>query len=224
MKKVLQRHIIMKVKYANLMKKISVKSKLLVFLLSLISTPFLHSQCGFLPTCSNTNYLNFGMGSSTDAATLEYDNFISTFHSTVVRTAQGTYKVWGEYVASDGVNSLLSPTEINPTNFPGLTGSILKAHLGSDFTPTVQGIVLTTDGLFAWGTEGGVIHADLTTSTAFQKITVAGNTQGLPVGVSPTDVKMLFVTFRTIALTTCDGRVFVLTQQGENSGTGLSVL
>ncbi len=194
---------------------------LLVSLFS-VSSFQVFAQCGFQATCSNTNYLNFGMGSNTDGSTIEYDNFISSFHSTVVRTSTGSYKIWGEYIAADGVSNLLAPTEINATNFPGLTGNVLKANLGSDFTPTVQGIVLTTTGLFAWGEEGGVIHANLTTSTAFQKITVAGNTQGLPSGVAPLDVKMLFVTANTIALTTCSGSVYMLTQIGENAGRGLS--
>jgi hypothetical protein len=35
-----------------------------------------YSQCGFQATCPNTDYLNFGMGSNTNAATIEYDNFI----------------------------------------------------------------------------------------------------------------------------------------------------
>ena len=194
---------------------------LVVSLVSLTSTK-VFAQCGFQSTCSNTNYLNFGMASNGDGATIEYDNFTSSFHSTVVRTSTGDYKIWGEYVAADGTNNLLAPTVINATNFPGLTGNVLKANLGSDYTPTVQGIVLTTTGLFAWGTEGGVIHPNLTTSAAFQKITVAGNTQGLPSGVTPLDVKMLFVTANTIALTTCSGSVYMLTQTGENAGRGLT--
>jgi hypothetical protein len=128
---------------------------LLVSLFS-VSSFQVFAQCGFQATCSNTNYLNFGMGSNTDGSTIEYDNFISSFHSTVVRTSTGSYKIWGEYIAADGVSNLLAPTEINATNFPGLTGNVLKANLGSDFTPTVQGIVLTTTGLFAWG-EGSAI-------------------------------------------------------------------
>ncbi|MEY4289684.1 MAG: hypothetical protein RLZZ30_1772, partial [Bacteroidota bacterium] len=193
-----------------------------ILFLSVFSTTMTIAQCGFQATCPNTDYLNFGMGSNTDAASIEYDNFISSFHSTVVRTSQGTYKVWGEGVAANGTDNLLSPTEINATNYPGLTGTILKAHIASTYTPGVQGIILTTTGLFAWGAEGTVLHTNLTTSSAFQKITVSGNTQGLPTGVLPTDIKMLFVTPKTIALTTCSGYVYVLTQSSENSGTGLS--
>ena len=159
------------------------------------------AQCGFQATCPNTDYLNFGMGSNSDAASIEYDNFISSFHTTVVRTAQGSYKVWGETSSNDGTTELLAPTLINSSNFPALTGTILKAHLGSSsvYSSTasgsgVQGIVLTTTGLFAWGSEGAVIHPNLTSSTTFQKLTINGNNQGLPSGVTPTDVKMLFVT------------------------------
>lgn len=140
---------------------------LLILSIALAFSPDVISQCGFQATCPNTNYLNFGMGSNTDATTIEYDNFISCFHSTAARTANGTYEVWGEDVASDGTSNLLSPTIVNPTNFPTLTGDVLKVHLGSNFTAE-QGIVLTTTGLFAWSTEGVILHPDATTSTTFQ--------------------------------------------------------
>jgi gliding motility-associated-like protein len=162
------------------------------------------------------------MGSNADGTTIEYDNFCSSYHSTVVRTANGTYKTWGEGLANSGAANVLAPLEINSTNYPALTGNILKAHLASNRSGTAQGIVLTTTGLFAWGVEGSIIHQNITTSTVFQKITVGGNTQGLPTGVSPLDVKMIFTTFKTMALVTCSGEVWVLTHQGENTGTGLT--
>ncbi|MBP6031842.1 MAG: LamG domain-containing protein, partial [Crocinitomicaceae bacterium] len=184
------------------------------------------AQCGFQATCPNTDYLNFGMGSNSDAASIEYDNFISSFHTTVVRTAQGSYKVWGESSANNGTTELLSPTLLNSANYPALTGTILKAHLGSNsvagFGVGVQGIVLTTTGLFAWGSEAVVVHDNITSSTTFQKLTIGGNSQGLPSGVTPLDVKMLFVTEMTIALTTCSGNVYVLTQISANAGRGLT--
>lgn len=85
--------------------------------IGLVSALNAQAQCGFQATCSNTNYLNFGMNSNTDAASIEYDNFTSSFHSTAVRTALGTYKVWGEDLGNDGVADLLTPIEINSTNF-----------------------------------------------------------------------------------------------------------
>jgi uncharacterized repeat protein (TIGR01451 family) len=178
------------------------------------------AQCGFQATCPNTNYLNFGMGSNGDAATIEYDNFVSMFHSTVVRTAYGSYETWGQKLANDGVNNLLSPTEINNTNFPNLTGTILKAHLGSDYVNIGQGIVLTTTGLFAWSDEGAILHPDITTGSVFQKLTINGETDGLPPGINPLDVKMIFTTHGTVALVTCAGDVYVITQFFNNTGAG----
>ena len=168
---------------------------LFLSIVALISVNKSFAQCGFQATCPNTNYLNFGMGSNSDRNTIEYDNFCSSYHSTVVRTANGTYKTWGEGLANDGIANVLAPIEINSTNYPALTGQILKAHLASIRSGTAQGIVLTTTGLFAWGVEGTTIHQNLTTSNTFQKITVGGNAQGLPTGVAPTDVKMIFTTY-----------------------------
>ncbi len=198
-------------------------SACLIFLTS--SLFFSHSvdaQCGFLPTCSSTDYLNFGMGSNTNATTLEYDNFLSGYHCTVVRTSSGNYKTWGQDMGNDGVADILTPMIINNANFPALTGNVLKAHLGSTGSSAAQGIVLATDGLYAWSAEGLILHANITSSTTFQKLTINGNTQGLPAGVAPTDVKMMFSTNQTLGIVTCTGNVWVITQQGENTGTGLT--
>ena len=138
-------------------------------IISLFFSNYSQSQCGFQATCPNTNYLNFGMGSNSDRNTIEYDNFCSSYHSTVVRTANGTYKTWGEGLANNGIANVLAPIEINSTNYPALTGQILKAHLASIRSGTAQGIVLTTTGLFAWGVEGTIIHQNLTTSKYIPK-------------------------------------------------------
>ncbi|MFZ1703465.1 MAG: hypothetical protein WAT79_03915, partial [Saprospiraceae bacterium] len=198
------------------------RSFIIIFscIFSIWTTIQLNAQCGFQATCPNTNYLNFGMGSNSDAATIEYDNFVSMFHSTVVRTAYGSYETWGQKLNNDGVNHLLSPTEINSTNFPALTGNILKAHLGSDYVTIGQGIVLTTTGLFAWSDPGAILHSSITSSSVFQKLTINGETDGLPVGVDPLDVKMLFSTHGSLALVTCSGDVYVITQFYHNTGAG----
>ena len=205
----------------NLKMKSTLRSFFTTLFFLFIST-FSYAQCGFLDTCPNTDYFNFGMRSTTDATTLEYDNFTSAFHSTVVRTSTGVYKVWGEDMANDGLADLLSPIEMTTTNFPALSGTILKAGVGSVSANAVQGIVLATNGLYAWSKEGQVLHANITSSSTFQKLTINGNSQGLPTGVTPTDVKMMFVTNQTIALVTCSGDVWVISQIAENTGTGLS--
>ncbi|ELY2018693.1 hypothetical protein SL053_002624, partial [Flavobacterium psychrophilum] len=178
-----------------------------------------HAQCTAPVGCASTDFSNYGANSTNVAATIEYDNFISSFHATIVRTPDGL-KVWGEKMASSGSASELSPKVINATNFPALGSSTpLKGALGSN-TNAHQGIVLSTNGLYAWGSEGIVLDASITSSTAFQKITIAGNTNGLPAGVTPATVKMMFATYKTLALTTCDGDVWVLSQYGNVRGNG----
>ena len=178
------------------------------------------TQCGSMPTCSNTDYSNYGMASTSNAATLEYDNFISSYHSTIVRTSNGTFKLWGNNMNKNGVDNEYSQVELNATNYPGLTGTVLKVALaGGGYTQT---LVLTTDGLFAFGKEGEIIHNNITTSSAFQKLTIDGQTDGLPSGINPLDVKMLFGTSQNLVITTCDGYVYIITQKNENTGTGLA--
>jgi gliding motility-associated-like protein len=206
----------------NFTQQLKMKQSFFTILLFLFISTFSYAQCGFLDTCPNTDYFNFGMRSTTNATTIEYDNFSSSFHSTVVRTSTGVYKVWGEDMANDGQNDLLTPVEMTPANFPALTGTILKAGLGSSSANSVQGIVLATDGLYAWSLEGQVLHANITSNTTFQKLTINGNTQGLPTGVLPTDVKMMFVTNQTIAIVTCSGDVWVISQIAQNTGTGIT--
>ncbi|OCB74794.1 hypothetical protein LPBF_09250, partial [Flavobacterium crassostreae] len=183
-----------------------------------------YSQCSVPVGCATTDLSNFGSNSNTNAATIEYDNYISSFHSSLVRSTTGL-KVWGEKMANDGVTAVLSPLSINATNFPALGTSIpLKGALGSSFNGNIQGIVLSTDGLYAWGVGGIVLDASITSSSTFQKITIGGNATGLPIGITPADIKMLFATSRTLALTTCSGAVWVLSQDDTARGMGDSYL
>ncbi|HTG55945.1 MAG TPA: hypothetical protein VL943_06755, partial [Niabella sp.] len=87
----------------------------------------------------------------------------------------------------------------------------LKLTLAGNYTSAPQMILLTTDGLWAWGVAGQVINSGLKSTTAFGKVSL-----GLPMGVQPTDVKMLFATYQNLAITTCNGDVWVLTN---NSAT-----
>lgn len=152
--------------YRNLLYKNSnllLKHRFVIFivLLSLTLSPFLSgvasAQCSFSGFgCSGTNYANYGIF-STGAATLEYDNFVSAFHATTVRESNGDLKIWGEQTKFNGTQHLISPTVINSVNFPGLTGTPLKVAIGSDYINNNQTILLTTDGLWAWGSTGAVL-------------------------------------------------------------------
>jgi len=207
--------------YFNLNRGLNIKKAICLLFVFFIFIQISHGQCATpVLGCSNTDLSNFGTASNNNAATIEYDNFVSSWHSTAVRTSDGSFQVWGEYLANGGASNLFVPSTVNSTNFPILTGTPLKIGLGSNSQFNVQGIVLATDGLYAWATRGIVLDNSLTTGPAFQKVTIGGNTTGLPVGVAPADVKMMFVTSKTIAITTCSGDVWVISQNINVRGNG----
>ena len=156
----------------------------------------------------------------------KYDKLISGFHQTIGLKSDGTFAVWGQDMASNGSSDVLAPQSLNVSNYPGLTGTPLKATIGGNGgTSSEQFVVLTTTGLFAWGNEGFLLDAALTTGTNFQKIATptGGDTNfKLPSSVAPTDVATLFGTYQTLAIVTTAGKVWVLTKaaaslQGNNA-------
>ncbi|HOS85048.1 MAG TPA: hypothetical protein PK199_09050, partial [Bacteroidales bacterium] len=168
---------------------------------------------------------NFGTDSNNNTTTIEYDNYISSFHTTIVRTATASLQTWGEDIGNDGLLDVLAPLTIDYTNFPALGtvathADVLKGALGSNYVNAVQGIVLATDGLYAWSTEGIVLDASITTGTAFEKLTIGGNANGLPTGVTPANVKMMFATYQTLAIVTCSGDLWVISQNANVRGNG----
>jgi gliding motility-associated-like protein len=176
-----------------------------------------NAQCGISNLCNP----NTGLYSNNDATNIAYDNMGSGFHATYIKDVNSVWKVWGESMANDGVSNVLSPMVVNSINYPALTGTIFKIGIGS--RPAFfseQLIVLTSTGLFVSGKEGVVMDNSITTSTTFQKITINGETDGLPFGINPIDVKMMFTTAETIMITTCTGAVFVLGQSPEIRGDG----
>jgi len=211
--------------YFNFNSVLNVKNAIFLFFVFFIFSQVSNAQCAIpVQGCSGTNLSNFGADSNSDASSIEYDNFISSFHSTIVRTSDGSLQVWGERMANNGTANLTTSRTINRTNFPALSAgaTVLKGALGSNSSSSTQAIVLATDGLYAWGTAGAVLAASITTNSTFQKITIAGNANGLPTGVIPSDVKMMFATYGTLAITTCSGDVWVISQTANVRGNGAS--
>lgn len=202
--------------------------KLLFYLFFVLPGLFIihqaRAQCGYATGlgCSNTDYNNFGYNSNNDPTTIEYDNYVSGYHQTVARTFSGEYKIWGHFTANDGVNSLLVPTPINSLTYPALTGTVLKAAIGSYGYSNQQTIVLTTTGLFALSGPGIVLDAAIKSDNVFSKLTINGLTNGLPLGVEPAEVKMLFATYFTLAITTCSGDVWIITKTSAMRGNNSS--
>ncbi len=187
--------------------RIQARCSILWFLLLLLPASFIRAQSCFTGTGGCQDYSNFGVNSvGRHAADLEYDNFTSSLHTTIVRDIDGNLVIWGQAGLSNGGNALI-PTVINQTNFPGLTGIPLKAATGSwNSGINAQNILLTDDNkLWAWGNTNTVLSSDVKPTAAFGSF-------NLPAGVAAANVKMMFVTSNTIALTACDGYVYVLTR------------
>jgi len=143
-----------------------------------------------------------------------YDKIISGYHASVAIKSTGEYSIWGANMAPTGLTGQVTPLEISTSNYSSLTGTIYKAGIGGSYTGTSidQAVVLTSTGLFAWGAVGSLFSPSLTTSPGVAQITPpAGSSPiGLPIGLEPSDVKMLFAMYRTLILLSKSGDVYVL--------------
>lgn len=189
--------------------------KRFLFLITFFVFSYYNSQCTSFSGCNP----NTGLYSDNDPNKIEYDNIITVFHTSVIKDAFNNYKIWGNSASSDGIGHVLSPQFINSTNYPKLTGSILKVALGS-YSSYTQLFVLTGDGLFVSGTPGTVIPTAVKTTSVFERLTVDGKIDGLPTGVNPEDVKMMFATTKALTITTCTGEVYVLSESPIARGNG----
>ena len=143
-----------------------------------------------------------------------YDKIISGYHASVAIKSTGEYSIWGANMTPTGLNGQVTPLEISTSNYSSLTGTIYKAGIGGSYTGTSidQAVVLTSTGLFAWGAVGSLFSPTLTTSPGVAQITppVGSSPIGLPIGLEPSDVKMLFAMYRTLILLSKSGDVYVL--------------
>jgi alpha-tubulin suppressor-like RCC1 family protein len=171
-------------------------------------------------SCSGSDVSNSFLN-SINPNTIEYDNIVSTFHATLVRKADGNYFVWGENMGFDGNQEIFEPSKLDSFNYPGMKGNVLKFAAGSWGIARSQNIVLTTEGLYSWTSEEGtVLDPNLTTGLSFQKLTIGGMANGLPMGVNPADVKMLFASTRIMAIVTCNGDAYTLVNSENRTGVG----
>ena len=195
---------------------------LLYILLLFCGNSYVNAQC--VAGCNSNTYVN-----SVDPNTIEYDAIVSLFHSTIVKESNGTFKIWGEGSAANGANNLTTPTAIVPTSAAtpitnyNYGGTALKATGGfiqGPSTSNAQYVLLTTDGLYVWGTTSTLVNSTIKGSIGFGKITVNTKTDGLPTGVTPADVKMMFGAYGTLAIVTCTGDAWVLSFNGSKNGDG----
>lgn len=185
------------------------KLSFLILISSMVNAQYCVSGCN-----SNT-FVN-----STDPNTIEYDNLISVFHASLAKEKDGSFKVWGQVSNSNGTSDLLSPTSLTSSNGFNYAGTPLRVAAGSNSNAGHQFALLTTDGLYVWGTPNILVSSTIKSAAAFGKITINGKTDGLPAGVSPAEVKMMFGSYRTLALVTCTGEAWVLSFNGSKNGDG----
>lgn len=151
------------------------------------------------------------------------DKFISGYHSTIIKTATG-FQIFGEQTKPTGGTGdhFLVPTDITFVNGFNYEGSPLMATIGSQYYGNNQNFLLTTKGLYVWGTRGSstkyaVIHPDLVTSNAFQKIE-------LPTGVLPKDVKYMTASNNVLAILLSNGQIKISGTKATLYGDGTSAI
>lgn len=176
---------------------------------------------------------------SNDPKSIEYDNMVGIFHSSMAKEYDGTLKVWGQGALQNGsgsANNALVPRIVNSANYGTgtnqLSGTVLKFAGGSNVNQQ-QFAVLTTSGLYIWGGAVGTMVPLTTTNNVsagnFRKVSVASvgssttlKSDGLPTGVNPTDVKMMFGTRDALAIVTCNGQAWMLSSTGNSYGDGVT--
>ena len=192
----------------------------ILFAILLLIEINIDAQC--VSGCNDNAYLY-----SSNPNTIEYDNLVSSYHGSIIKEVDGTVKVWGASSTAAGGNPSAGGANSYPTVVSAANGynygmeTILKISAGEND----QYAVLTTGGLYIWGATGNLVISSAYTknTVAFGKMATSAtgtNTYGLPNGVNPTDVKMMFGSYRTLAITTCTGDAWILSATGAKNGDG----
>ncbi|WP_455429738.1 DUF7507 domain-containing protein [Myroides albus] len=142
----------------------------------------------------------------------EGDQFISGFHTTIVKTKYG-FEIFGERGMPNGTNHVYSPLRILPKNGYDFKGSPMLATMGTYSNTKTQMFLLTSKGLYVWGTEGTVISTALTKNTSFGEIS-------LPANVKPRDVVYMTASYNILVLKTKQGKLYTMGADYQMYGDG----
>ncbi|HDZ04219.1 hypothetical protein LCGC14_0068450 [marine sediment metagenome] len=153
-----------------------------------------------------------------DCPSLPFTNdseiLIEGYHSTMVRTETG-FVIWGDNALANG-GTTGTPQAITPANDYTYNGTTLLGTIGDDAQggANPQNFILTTAGMYVWGQENAVVNGALTSSEAFQLLTVTAPTgnpvTGMPIGINPIDIKYMSASKGVIVLLTNSGDVYVM--------------
>ena len=158
-----------------------------------------------------------GYAPSGDARALaQYKNRLmrASFHSAFYQGSDGSYYVSGDFIAPSGATGLSIPRKLSPENGYTFTGQIIDvAAVGSQ-----QHVLLTTDGMWVWGSQDLALSTALTGSTtstllSFRKVT-------LPAGLNLANVDSMTATRGGTAVLMKDGTVWTAV----NSTANISIL
>lgn len=195
---------------------------ILTLFLAILTLPQMNLNAQYCVTgCNDNAFLT-----ATDPNTMEYDNIVGLYHSSMLKESNGRLLVWGASAAANGSDQL-TPLAVTPANGYNYSGNLLKFTGGAGNSTKAQFAILTTDGLYFWGTSTYLVSANVKSGNGFSKANdlqtegVTGTSSySLPMGVNPTDVKMMFGTDSTLSIVTCTGAAYVLTQKGTLYGDG----
>ncbi|MEZ5001551.1 MAG: Ig-like domain-containing protein [Chitinophagales bacterium] len=126
---------------------------------------------------------------------------VTTYHSHIAQ-AGNEFVTWGEDMAADGTDSF-TMTRIIPANGYNYTGTVLNLALSGN--TDAQAFLLTTTGLWSWGSTAEVVGGSIVSSNAFSSMT-------LPGGVTPTDVLDIKANSDVFFLITNSGDVWLAGQ------------
>ncbi|MEY4011433.1 MAG: hypothetical protein RIT22_557, partial [Bacteroidota bacterium] len=144
-----------------------------------------------------------------DLALFSERMMVSSYHETIFKTGSD-YAISGDRASATGSN-LTTPIVINPANGFNYTGTIIDVALGGYAT---QNALMTTDGLWIWGTEDKIVPTALTTSDNFQKITI-------PAEINPANVKAIDASDSSMGILMKTGEVYIITTNtGNDNGVG----
>jgi len=58
--------------------------------------------------CTNTDLADFGADSNNDATRIQYDDFVSSSHTTIIRTSDGSFQTWDKGIGNNDVTNILA--------------------------------------------------------------------------------------------------------------------
>lgn len=114
---------------------------------------------------------------------------------------------------SNGTSHAYSPTRIIPKNGYDFKGSPLLATMGAFGNEQTQFFLLTSQGLYVWGTEGAVIPSSVTNGATFREMP-------LPKDISARDITYMTASYKVLVLKTKEGKVYTMGIDNKLYGDG----